>query len=291
MKVKRNLSIVLIVLVLGLNLMGCSNNSTQTGKVEEDTFSNKLNVVVSILPQADLVKMIGGENVEVTVMIPPGASPDSFEPSTGHLKNVSQANLYIQVGHLPFEEAWMDRILAANKSLVVVNSAEGIEIIDHDPHIWLSPRLAKVQVETICEAFIKVDENNKELYLTNLEQTLTKLDSIDKEIAAKLADVKGQTILVYHPAWGYLARDYGLHEMAIEDHGKEPGPAEMAKIINTAKKEGITTVFTSPQHSTRSAEAVASELGAKVVTIDPLPSNYEDIVRSAQLISEALGGK
>lgn len=291
MRLGRYLTLLVIMgCLLSMTLCGCSNTSTQTGQVTDDRTNNKLNVVVSILPQADLVEMIGGENVNVTVMIPPGANPDSFEPSTGELKTISKADLFIEVGHLPFEKAWKERILAANANLIVVNSSEGIKTVGHDPHIWLSPKLAKIQIETICQAIIRADENNKDYYLSNLEKALEKLNNIDQEIASIFADYKGKTFLVYHPAWGYFAKDYGLIEMAIEDHGKEPSPAEMAQIINTAKRLGITTIFTSPQHSTRSAEAIAHELNAKVVNIDPLPSKYEDLINVAQLIKESIGG-
>ncbi|HZK44391.1 MAG TPA: zinc ABC transporter substrate-binding protein [Syntrophomonadaceae bacterium] len=290
MQVKKQLLIVMLLLVGSFIIIGCNNSSTATSKTDgDDSKKEKINVIVSILPQADFVQMIGGELVDVIVMLPPGASPDSYEPLPGDLKNVSKADLYIKIGHLPFEEAWMDRILAANEKLLVVDSSEGIEIIDHDPHTWLSPRLVKKQVETICQAFIQVDKNNQDYYLANLEKTKANLDSMDKKIQAKLSDLESNTFLVYHPAWGYFARDYGLKEMAIEEHGKEPGPAEMAHIIATAKKNGIKTVFASPQHSIRSAEAIAAELGARVVTIDPLPSNYDDILNSAGLISKALG--
>lgn len=289
---KHFLLLMITMLIAGLSLVGCSNNSAPTGPADNnDPVQDKLNIAVSILPQADLVKMIGGDLVEVTVMIPPGANPDSFEPSTGDLKKLSKADLYIKIGHLPFEEAWMDRMMTANKSLIMIDGSEGIELIDdHDPHIWLSPRLAKIQAETISQACIEADADHKDYYLANLAQTIEKLDNMDQAIQAELADFKGRTFLVYHPAWGYLARDYGLIEIAIEDHGKEPGPAHMAEIIELAKEQGINTVFVSTQHSTRSAEAVAAELNAEVVAIDPLPSKYEDILTSVQLIKAALGG-
>lgn len=284
----RKIASLLAVLGLLVGLVGCG--TSETDKVADDINDNKLNIVVSILPQADLVKMVGGENVEVTVMIPPGANPDNFEPSTGDLKMVSKADLFIQVGHLPFEKAWQDRILSANPDLIVVNSSEGIEVEDEDPHIWLSPKLARIQVDNICQALVKADVENKDFYITNLEKALEKLSAIDRQIEEILADHKGKTFLVYHPAWGYFAQNYGLIEMAIEDHGKEPSPGEMAEIIKTAQKKGITTIFTSPQHSTRSAEAIARELNAKVVTIDPLPARYEDLVETAQAIRAALEG-
>ncbi len=282
--------VIFLIMIVGLGIVGCSHNSTPTSHSDNND-SPQLIVAVSILPQADLVRMIGGEQVEVIVMIPPGSSPDSFEPSTKDLRSLSKADLYIKVGHLPFEDAWMDRMLAANKDLTVVDTSKGIEIIEHDPHIWLSPRLAQKQAQTIAAALSEVDAAHKEYYQANLNTTIETLEKMDLSISAMLENVQGRSFLVYHPAWGYLARDYGLTEMAIEDHGKEPAPAEMAQIIANAKEQGIKTVFASPQHSTRSAEAIAAELGAQVVTIDPLPGKYEDILHSVELISTALGDK
>lgn len=288
MKQKHFLLLFITTFLISLLITGCNTYSAPTGKVNNDGDMGKLNIVVSILPQADLVKMVGGDKIEVTVMIPPGASPDSYEPSTSQLKSLSNADIYIMIGHLPFEEAWADRLLSANQELLVVDGAKGIEIIDHDPHIWLSPRLAKIQLQTIYEILVEVDAANANYYQANLKQGEAKLGIIDEKIKNIFADINNKTFLVYHPAWGYLAADYDLVEMAIEEQGKEPGPAQMAKITTKAKNLGINTVFTSSQHSTRSAEAIAEELGAKVVTLDPLPSNYEDVINSAKLISEAL---
>ncbi len=288
MKTKSYFWLILIFFFISIILVGCSTETIKPENISGANIEGELNIVVSILPQADLVKMLGKDNVQITIMIPPGASPDSYEPTTNQLKNLSKADMYVMVGHLPFESAWSDRILSANPKLLSVDSSKNIDIIDGDPHIWLSPQLAKKQLSNICKALIEIDKDNEGFYLANLRQAETKLDIMDQEIKNIFADLPKKTFLVYHPAWGYFARDYGLIEMAIEKEGKEPAPGEMAKIINQAKELGIKTVFTSSQHSTRSAEAIAAELQAEVITIDPLPSDYANVVETAKLISEAL---
>jgi len=124
-----------------------------------------------------------------------------------------------------------------------------------------------------------LDSENQDYYLQRKQVFLKELDKLDREITATLSGVKDKSFLVYHPAWGYFARDYGLQEVAIEEHGKEPGAREMSRVINYAKKNQIKTVFDSSQHSTHSADAIAAELGARVVLLDPLPADYMDNMR------------
>jgi len=223
-------------------------------------------------------------------MMPPGANEHNYEPDTGQLKALSQANLYVKVGHLPFEDAWMERFVSTNRDMLVVDSSQSIEMIEHNPHIWLSPRLVKAQAETISAALVQLDPENQDYYLQQKQVFLKELDKLDQEITATLSGVKDKSFLVYHPAWGYFARDYGLQEVAIEEHGKEPGAREMSRIIDYAKKNQIKTIFDSSQHSTHSADAIAAELGARVVLLDPLAADYMDNIRKvAKTMAEELG--
>lgn len=275
--IKRIGAIICLVGML-VSALGCQTGKETAQQTSVDN-ADKLIVFVSVLPQADFVKQLGGDKVEVNVMMPPGANEHSYEPDSGQLKALSQADFYVKVGSLPFEDAWMERLMAANKDMLVVDSSKSIELIDDNPHIWLSPRLVRLQAQGITEAMIKLDPQNRDYYQERNQAFLQQLDSLDHEITKLLSSVKGKSFLVYHPAWGYFARDYGLKEVGIEEHGKEPGAGEMSRIIDYAKQHNIRTVFASTQHSTRSAEAVASELGGKVVVIDPLPASYIDNMR------------
>lgn len=282
--------ITALLLIMVVVLVGCNAGKETAQPVTDNKKNDKLIVFVSILPQADFVRQLGGDRVEVSVMMPPGANEHNYEPDTGQLKALSQANLYVKVGHLPFEDAWMERFVSTNRDMLVVDSSQSIEMIEHNPHIWLSPRLVKAQAETISAALVQLDPENQDYYLQQKQVFLKELDKLDQEITATLSGVKGKSFLVYHPAWGYFARDYGLQEVAIEEHGKEPGAREMSRIIDYAKKNQIKTIFDSSQHSTHSADAIAAELGARVVLLDPLAADYMDNMRKvAKTMAEELG--
>lgn len=282
--------ITTLLLIMAVLLVGCNAGKETVQPVTDNKKNDKLVVFVSILPQADFVRQLGGDRVEVSVMMPPGANEHNYEPDTGQLKALSQADLYVKVGHLPFEDAWMERFISTNRDMLVADSSQSIEMIEHNPHIWLSPRLVKIQAETISAALVQLDPENKDYYLQQKQVFLKELDKLDQEITATLSGVKDKSFLVYHPAWGYFARDYGLQEVAIEEHGKEPGAREMSRIIDYAKKNQIKTIFDSSQHSTHSADAIAAELSARVVLLDPLPADYMDNMRKvAKTMAEELG--
>jgi len=282
--------ITALLLMMVVLLVGCNAGKQTSQPVTDNKSKQKLIVFVSILPQADFVRQLGGDRVEVSVMMPPGANEHNYEPDTGQLKALSQADLYVKVGHLPFEDAWMERFISTNRDMLVADSSQSIEMIEHNPHIWLSPRLVKIQAETISAALVQLDPENKDYYLQQKQVFLKELDKLDQEITATLSGVKDKSFLVYHPAWGYFARDYGLQEVAIEEHGKEPGAREMSRIIDYAKKNQIKTIFDSSQHSTHSADAIAAELGARVVLLDPLAADYMDNIRKvAKTMAEELG--
>lgn len=287
---KKSAVVTALLLIIIVLLIGCNTGKETSQLVTDNKSKQKLIVFVSILPQADFVRQLGGDQVEVSVMMPPGANEHNYEPDTGQLKALSRADLYIKVGHLPFEDTWMERFISTNQDMLVVDSSQSIEVIEHNPHIWLSPRLVKIQAETINAALVQLDPEHQDYYLQRKQVFLKELDKLDQEITDTLSGVKGKSFLVYHPAWGYFARDYGLREIAIEEHGKEPGAREMSRIIDYAKKNQIKTIFDSAQHSTHSADAIAADLGARVVLLDPLPADYIDNMRKvAKTMAEELG--
>ena len=270
-------------ILVAVCLIGAYLLIPQTEKNEE-----KIGVVVSILPQAEFVERISGNKVQVTVMVPPGASPHTYEPIPSQLKEVSKAKIYAKVGSgVEFESAWMDKIISVNKEMLVVDCSKGIELIDNDPHIWLSPKNAKIMVENIYQGLIQIDSANQEYYARNKEKYLQELDKLDNEIAQTLSGKKNRKIMVYHPAWAYFARDYGLEQIPIEKEGKEPTPQGIASLIKQARENNITVIFASPQFSTKTAEVIAKEIDGKVVLISPLEKNYlENMRKVAEAFAE-----
>lgn len=262
--------LLLAAILLAAAVSACGKQEQKTSKPAE-----KIAVATTILPVADFVRNVGGEKVEVTVLVPPGASVHTYEPTPSQMSALAKCKVYFMVGSgVEFERAWMKKIIENNKNLQVVDCSRGIQLIDKDPHIWLSPKNARVMVENICAGLVQADPANKDYYVRNKENYLRELEKLDKEIEESLQKAQRRSFLVFHPAWGYFARDYQLKQIAIEIAGKEPSAKELATIIDTAKREGIQVVFASPQFNPQSAEVIAREIGGRVIFIDPLPENY-----------------
>jgi len=273
------------VIFIAVCLIGIYLLIPQTEKID----SKQIGVVVSILPQAEFVERIGGDNVQVTVMVPPGASPHTYEPIPSQLKKVSKAKMYTKVGSgVEFESVgMMDKIISVNKEMLVIDCSKGIGLIENDPHIWLSPKNAKIMVENIYLGLTQIDPANQEYYARNKEKYLQELDKSCNEIAQALSGKKNRKIMVYHPAWAYFARDYRLEQIPIEKEGKEPTPQGIASLIRQAKENNITVIFASPQFSIKTAEVIAKEINGKVVLISPLEKNYlENMRKVAEAFAE-----
>lgn len=239
--------------------------------------SGKIGVVVTILPQAEFVESVGGDRVEITVMVPPGISPHTYAPTPSQLVTVKQASMYAKVGSgVEFELVHMDRIEEAGGNMLVVDCARGVELFQNDPHIWLSPKNAMVMVENICCGLIAIDPLYEEYYIQNRDEYLMRLDELDQSMKKSFAGKTNGKFMVFHPSWGYFARDYGLTQISVEEEGKQPTAAGIAALVEQARTENIRVVFVSPQFDTQSAEAIAEVIGGEVVPIDPLAQDYID---------------
>jgi zinc transport system substrate-binding protein len=257
---------------------------------EKNSRQEKIGVVVSVLPLADFVEHIGKDKVEVTVMVPPGASPHSYEPRPDQLKEVSRAKMFIKAGSgVEFELAWMDKLAKINRDMMVLNGSERIELIERDPHVWLSPLVAKTMAENICRGLEKLDPGNSEYYRSNLNQYSQELEETDSYIRRELEGIEIRSFICYHPAWSYFARDYDLEQIPIERGGKEPTAEGIREVVEKAKESGARVVFVSPQLVTKGAETVAREIGAYIQPLDPLPEDYiSDMRRAAERLAQAM---
>ncbi len=300
--------IILVNVLLGPGLLyGCKQGPASISPSDPSP-SDKVQVVVSILPQQYFVKRIGGDNVAVSVMVGPGDEPHTYEPKSEQLKALSQADTYMRI-QVDFEQAWMDRIQALNSKMLIVDTTQGIERIpiaahhhgdeethhadegekdtaakdteiEHpDPHIWLSPQRVKIQARTIYNALVDLDPDNKPEYQENLQRFLTDIDALDAEIRNTLEGVQTRKFMVFHPAWGYFARDYGLEMIPVEVGGTEPSAAELAALITQAKAENIKVIFAQPAFSTKDAETIARQIGGEVVPLDPLAPDWLENLR------------
>lgn len=268
----------LVVLIL-VALLPCCGTDRENGE--------SIGVVVTLPPIAQFVERIGGENVEVTVMVPPGASPHTYEPKPSQLVEVSKAKMYVKVGSgIEFELAWLDKIVSVNESMLVIDCSQGIDSERRDsshqeeenqaidPHIWVSPKNAVIMVNTIYEGLVSLDPRNKDLYNSNRYLYTRELEELDRLIENTFSTITNRKFIVYHPAWGCFADHYNLDQLPIEKEGKEPTAKGIARLVEQARLNNIQVIFASPQFSTETAEVIAKEISGSVILVDPLEKEY-----------------
>jgi zinc transport system substrate-binding protein len=272
-----------------------------------------LQVYVSILPEAEFVERVGGQRVSVEVLVQPGQSPHSFEPTPRQMAGLAGADVYFRIG-VEFENALMPRIESTMRELETVDLRRGIrlrEIEPHadeageqhlqddgnefheqkglDPHLWMDPRNAAVVAATIRDTLIRLDPAGREAYEEGYRSYTAGLEALHARIGAILAPLKGETLFVYHPAFGYFADAYGLRQVAVETGGSEPSARQLARLIDTARAKGVRVLFVQPQFASTRAEAVAKAIGGAVVPIDALARDYTtNLQRIADAVEEAL---
>ncbi|MCR4413944.1 MAG: zinc ABC transporter substrate-binding protein, partial [Thermoguttaceae bacterium] len=281
---------VTIHLVLAVVFLGCSGAS-------EDT-PGKVRAAVSVLPHAWLVEAIGGPHVEVLTLVRPGESAELYQPTDAQVSQVARASVYFRTG-MPLENSRGFHALRSLGRPKVVDLREGIalramtphrhseetegphatgdqpdgdaagphdansDVVGKDPHIWLSPRLLKIQARTIAQTLSSIDPQHAAEYQANLAGLEKRLDEADRRIRDTLGPHRGRAFFVFHPAWGYFADDYGLRQISIETEGKEPSDRELTALQNLARQERAKVIFVHPQGGTRSAQAVAQAIGAR----------------------------
>ncbi len=268
----------------------------------------KTEITVSIVPQKYFVERVGGDHVEVNVMVLPGNSPATYEPKPKQIASLSESAAYFSIG-VPFEDAWLDKIASANDRMRIVDTAAGIERVPinahhkvelggrpeseaegRDPHIWLSPSLVKIQARNIHDALVELDADNEADYNTNLHTFIADIDALTAEIEETLADIPNRKFMVFHPAWGYFGDDFELEMIPIEIGGQEPSAAEMAELVTKAQAEGIRVIFVQPEFSTEDAETIASEIGGTVLPISSLADDWlSNLSQVAETFAEVLG--
>lgn len=263
----------------------------------------KMMTVVSIMPQKYFVRKIGGEHVRVKAMVRPGASPATYEPTPVQMVKLTEAEVYFAIG-VPFENSWLPKINEINPEIKLVKTHKGVGKLPVqvkqnqkentqgilDPHIWLSPALVRIQAENIRDGLIRADPKNKKDYMRNFAAFAREINEVDEKLLQMFCDNPGKNrFMVFHPSWGYLARSYGLRQLAIERGGKSPGPRLLSAMVQEAKDMGIETVFVQPQFSAKSARVIADEINGEVVKIDPLAEDWEkNLLQAAEKIQKAL---
>jgi zinc transport system substrate-binding protein len=233
-------------------------------------------IAVSILPQAYFVERGAGTRARVHVMIPKGANHETYEPTPQQLVTLSDSQIYIKVGApgLPFEGKYLQAALGQNRKIRVINMSHGMTYREEDPHVWASPAAVRLAAQNIERALTAYDPANSDEYRKNLRAFLTDIDALDGEIKRTLAAKKGFSFMVYHPAWGYFADEYGLVQLAVEEEGKPVNAAHIRRMVDLARKKGISTVLVQKGYDSKSARAITRDIGGEVVETDPLERDW-----------------
>ncbi|KAF0145824.1 MAG: zinc transport system substrate-binding protein [Nitrospirae bacterium] len=258
----------------------------------QNSYAEKLKVVASIFPLGDIAKQVGGERVDVKIMLPPGVSPHTFEPTPPEMMQLQNAMVFIKAGAgLEFWAAKMLRA-AGNEGLIVVDASSGLPLIRDihsykseaghykpqgcseiaDPHVWLDPVFAKAITDKITSALSKADPSGSAYYMGRADKYKKDLDILHNEISDKVKTFKVKEYVTFHPAWEYFSKRYGLRVAGVieESPGREPSPKHIARIIREVKRINSKVVFAEPQFNPAIAEVIAEEAGAKVLFLDPI---------------------
>ena len=284
--------------------------------VAQTAFARPLKVFVSILPQKYFVEKIGGDSVEVAVMVQPGASPATYEPKPRQMVALAKSDVYFAIG-VPFEKTWIPKIVATNPKMHIVYTQAGIEkraMKSHhahqqeskhhyaetepwqnhhtgkDPHVWLSPPLVMQQARNILNGLETLDPTHRALYQANYKSFIVELVDLDLELKRLFqTTAEHSEFMVFHPSWGYFAQAYKLEQVSIEIEGKEPKPAELKYLIQHGKKIGVQVIFVQPQFSWQAAQTIAHATTAQIVLVDPLAPNWAENLRQVAVkLSTAL---
>ena len=281
------LGIVTVLLVLGFVLAGRFLGIATTPKSQ----TKKLQITASFYPLYFFASQIGNDLVQVQNITPAGAEPHDYEPTTQDIARIENSDLLILNGAV---ESWGDKIkdnLKGKKTKVAV-AGEGLltqQLTENgqttlDPHIWLSPPLAKKETEKISAGIISVDPQHSQVYQDNEKKLATKLDQLDAEYKTGLANCKQKDIITSHAAFGYLASTYGLNQVPIAglSPDQEPSAKQLAEVANFAKQHNVKYIFFEKLVSPKLSETIASEIGAKTLVLDPLEGLTEDDIKSGK---------
>ena len=269
--------------------------------------NEKINVFVSIMPQKYFAEKIGGSLVNVSVLVPSGTSPESFDPSPKQIVQLGGADVYFTIG-IPFENIFLDKLKAGKKKLVVApcdkdvpklhnpehdehDEHEGHEHHHHgefDPHIWTDPELIKIIARNMADTFAGIDPAHAAVYTANLKSFISEMDALEAELCKKLAPYKGRVFYVYHSAYTYFAQRFDLVQKSIETGEKEPTPAKLRELVNQANRDKVKTIFIQPEFPAAGAKRVAEAIGGRTFCISVLeydvPANMR---KTASLLAES----
>lgn len=292
---QKRIRFIITILSGFILLLSCNGQRTKE--------SSKTKVTVTIEPLRYLAEKIGGNYFEVKTFVPNGISPETYEPTPKQLIDLQESALYLAVGKLGFEQVWLDRLAQNAPNTKFVCTDTGIRLIDGhthhhdsehchhqgtDPHVWTTPENMMILAENVCKALSRIKPELKDTFATRTDLFKQEMKQIHADLIQKFQHPKAQhAFLIYHPTLSYFAATYGFTQIAIEDNGKTPAPAQLQNIIARCKEEQIQIIFVQQEFDRRNAEIVARETGTKIVQINPLAYDWEKEIRHiAQTLSD-----
>lgn len=271
-------------IICTLLIVGCTTKSD----------SDKKTIFVTITPMQSIIEEITAGDFDIEVIVPKGASPETFEPTPKQVTSFSDAEFIFSTGIIDFEQSLVERI---SDDAEVVNLSNGIELIagscshgNHkhkhgvDPHIWTSPRALRTMVTNAHKA-IMAHYPDSVKYTEATGRLLERIDALDTYCATRIKAEGVEAMMIYHPAYTYYARDYGIEQIAIEHDGKEPSLRQTTALIEKAKEHGVKAILRQPQYSEDKVRAIANDAGAEIITTDPLA---EDILGEIERVTEII---
>lgn len=273
---KKLFIILLIIWVAG----SCSSGKqrSQTEKADRPV------ITVTIEPLRYFTEAIAGEAFQIVSMVPKGSSPETYDPTPQQLMDLVNSKAYFRIGHIGFEQIWMDKLADNAPHLQFFDMSEGVDLIYEnthhtgvEPHIWNSTTNAHIIATNILQALCALDKEHKETFIERYDSLIQKINDIDSLLSKKLSQPEAShSFLIYHPALSYFARDYQLQQIPIEHEGKEPSPAQLKEVIQQCRKNKVRVIFIQPEFDRRNAELIAAQIGANIVEINPLSYQWEE---------------
>lgn len=264
-------------------------------------------VTVTIEPQRFFAEKIAGDKFKINCVVPSGQSPETYDPTPKQMVEIGKSNAYLRIGYIGFEHVWMQKIQENNPELKIFDVSKGMKFLtaeeeeehshgegEHhfhpegiDPHIWSSIEGAKVIAWNTLNAFIQLDKENTEFYWKNYNALVAEIEQTEVTIKQLLDPLTARTFIIYHPALTYFAEEFNLTQLCIEMDGKEPSPAQLKQLVETAKANQTKVVFIQQEFDKKNAELIAKETGCRLAVINPLDYHWnKELIRIAKELSD-----
>lgn len=286
---------ILIALILSFAILSC---------VSESGKQSKPSVIVSILPQKYFIERIADTLLRVEVMVPPGSSPETYEPTPLQLMAFSKAKIYFSLGLLDFEKTTLKNITEQNPNVKAIDHSASLNLIEgehnhlhnghahnqgYDPHVWTSPLEVQAMVNGIVIALSNEFPDHAETFKSNGNLFIRDIELLDTHIKKAFAESEGARFFIFHPALTYFARDYGLVQVSFEEEGKSPSAKHLKNVMKQANAEGMRTIFIQKEFDINIAKTAAADIEGEVVVINPLEADWlSNMYSITDLIKKAI---